>query len=134
MIPAANVLIESGGPIEHGLMSVTLLVSQALMSSLNVVLLEGIRHVSHSPSTPLGDIAVLTGVTTSKPISNRRVKVTIGNGRAGGNTATSKRTAVVSERVTCTATEVSERVGRTGPCSAIPFDNLIGLAGGWGRG
>ena len=91
------------------LMSVTLLVSQALMSSLNVVLIkEGLpRHVSHSPSTPLGDIAVLTGVTTSKPISNRRVKVTIGNGRAGWNTATQCQDALpyVSERVTCTATE-----------------------------
>ena len=61
-VPAANVLIESGGVIEHELMSVTLLVSQALMSSLNVVFPEGIRHVSHSPSTPLGDIAVFTAL------------------------------------------------------------------------
>ena len=58
-------------------MSVTLLVSQALMSSLNVVLLEGISHVSHSPSTPLGDVAVFTAVATSNPISNRLIKVAV---------------------------------------------------------
>ena len=84
VIPAANVLIESGGPIEHG----THVCHVARVPSTNVFIecgfiKEGIRHVSHSPSTPLGDIAVFTGVTTSKPISNRRVKVTIGNGPAG---------------------------------------------------
>ena len=108
--PSTNVFIESG------------------LSS------EGIRHVSHSPSTPLGDIAVLTGVTISKPISNRRVKVTIRNGSAGWNTATSKRTAVVSEL--SPALQLRLAKGSVAHTQAEPFhsDNLIGLAGGWGRG
>ena len=89
------------------------------------LVLEGTTHVSHSPSTPLGDSRRIDWLLPlAIQSANGRVKVTIGNGRAGRNTGSTVHAlhGDIGERVTCTATEVGERVGSTDPSGVFCWD------------